>query len=140
MLRLPPGTRDIAITTIEMLASGAARIDTGIVVGGRAVRPLDLFIEIAGSADRFPAMLAEVIGRSIGRSVSLETYGQAARLMLLEWPRIQIMRDEADALEKLNREELRAEANARRARDERERKAAEKAARKAAASDEKRAA
>jgi hypothetical protein len=137
-----PAERDRTLIVIEALCGGSVRLDGMLIADGLMIRPIDLLAAVAALASPapFPAMTVELMSKALGHAVAARTYSSVALHMLLHWPRIQIMRDEADALEKMNREELRAEANARKAKEVSEQKAAARAERKAAASDEKRAA
>ncbi len=114
-VRLPPDQRDRVIAVVEALCAGHARFDGAVVFGGHVIRPVELLARVAasGSADRFPALVVEIMTKAFGQPVSARTYAEAAVSMLVHSPRIQIMRDEAEAFERLARAELRAEAEAR---------------------------
>jgi hypothetical protein len=134
MARLPPDRRDRAIAVIEALCAGHARLDGTLVAGGLVIRPVELLAAVAasGSQDRFPAMTVEAISKAVGQPLSVRTYSEVALAMLVHWPRIQIIRDEDDALDKLQREEASADAAARRRADQIAVTKAEREARKQA--------
>ncbi len=133
-VRLKPNQRDRTIAVIEALCAGQARLDGTMISGGLVIRPVELLAAVAasGSQDRFPAMTVEAMSKAFGQPVSAATYANAALAMLVHWPRIQIIRDEDDALDKLQREEASADAAARRRADQVAATKAEREARKAA--------
>lgn len=132
--RLKPDQRDRLLAVIEALCAGRARLDGTMIAGGHLIRPVELLAAVAasGSADHFPAMTVEVMSKAFGQPVSARTYAEAALAMLVHWPRVQILRDEDEAIAKLQLEEASAELAARRKAEQVAATKAERAARKAA--------